>query len=387
MSITFCETDNRFINKPLPDVKLLALINVNPDDRDYIRVVDEDESGLVCLHYLTPLTLEGQPDLNVLSRVGHVRGTIIDTVSEQVVCRSFPYTVEMVVDESSDGGLLLPGITAYEAKEGTIIRKYYWNDVWRVSTHRKLDAINSRWSGPSFGEVFNNLFEKAEKEHEVFLNTNLCYIFMILHPQNKLIYNVSEPRLVHISTFDRATDSFHDPCESSYGLTGIETPKKLNITTYDQVKELVGKAKSAEFSGIMLLNNISNPVPVKLVSKNYMDIKAVRGNERSLYKRYLQLRGTPQAEVLVNWYEDERDLFNNVEKSIHNLAKKLHLMYMDRFINKNIVQLPKEEFVFLSKCHEWHIQNRKSNIVTFDKVKSQLDVTPFYYVEIMLGRF
>ncbi len=45
--------------------------------------------------------------------------------------------------------------TITEAIEGTLIRIFYFNDKWIITTHRKLDAFKSKWgSEKSFGDIF-----------------------------------------------------------------------------------------------------------------------------------------------------------------------------------------------------------------------------------------
>lgn len=51
----------------------------------------------------------------------------------------------------------------YKSEEGTLIRVFF-HDKWYVSTHRKLDAFNSRWSSKkTFGDIFKDSLKNVAK--------------------------------------------------------------------------------------------------------------------------------------------------------------------------------------------------------------------------------
>ena len=74
----------------------------------------------------------------------------------------------------------------FSSEEGTFIRLFYTNDKWYLSTHRKLNAFNSRWgseNSSSVGQIFvNNISELGYESLDSLtsvLDSNYTYIFLI----------------------------------------------------------------------------------------------------------------------------------------------------------------------------------------------------------------
>ena len=48
----------------------------------------------------------------------------------------------------------------FDSHEGALLRVFYWQNKWYISTHRKLDAFRSKWASKlSFGEMFKSAIE------------------------------------------------------------------------------------------------------------------------------------------------------------------------------------------------------------------------------------
>src|SRR6185295_16739806 len=93
----------------------------------------------------------------------------------------------------------LKNIPLFLAKEGTVLRVFWDSDQWFISTHQKIDAHNSRWSGGTFGSMFDELrtfnFDN--------LNKDWCYVFLLRHEKNKIIYPVFENELILLSVYSK----------------------------------------------------------------------------------------------------------------------------------------------------------------------------------------
>ena len=79
----------------------------------------------------------------------HCRGLIYN--GDELLVRTFPHTCEYTISDIeklekmfSDG--FNEDYTFFESHEGSLIRVFHFNDKWYVSTHKKIDAFESRWS-------------------------------------------------------------------------------------------------------------------------------------------------------------------------------------------------------------------------------------------------
>jgi len=380
-------TDRRFISRDPATPDLLKVLGVDPKWAEHIRVLDR-QGNLVLLHYISTLTSpEGQVDEEPFKEIGHVRGVIIDTSTNKVICRSFNYTPEVVSTNANRLVNLLPDLTNkyfYRGCEGTVIRLYNFEGEWRISTHRKINAERSYWAGPTFGELFNKL-RKFEFEN---LETEKCYIFLLSDDSNRLVYTVpTDGQLLLLGVYNRETDDFMDT-NNLPDLSGVSKPEKINIKDHEQLHLMVNDTNAFNKAGIIVFDSPTSNKPIKVVNDFYYTLRKSRGNEPNLRARYIHVRGTVECNILRSWFTDEsyQTVFNNVELEINELVKVLHSMYIHRYIKKNFDTLPKEEFVVLQRCHTWHSQDRGSNIVTKDKVREFIDTTPGHYLLTMLNR-
>ena len=67
-------------------------------------------------------------------------------------------------------------------------------------------------------------------------------------------------------------------------------------------------------------------------------------------------------------YPKFADAFDDYENTLYECAKQINKNYIDRFIKKKYVTVPKEEFYVMKSCHDWHLQDREKNRISLRKV-------------------
>lgn len=383
------QTDHRFLSRPVATAEMLKIVGVDPKWADYIRVLDVDDN-LHLLHYLNTVISPENPVLNeeLMKEIGHVRGTVIDLDSGEIVCQSFPFTPEVVVDDAARLHELLPTyekVNFFNACEGTIVRVFFHGGEWRMSTHRKLDASMSSWAGPTFGTMFNS----TRRFEFTSLNKNWCYVMLLSHPSNRLVYRVEQQQLVMVTIYDRVAKKFLGSEQWGQLPTGVLPPVRTEgVSDHKSLTEVVNKMVTFDAAGVIAIPDMENPRPVKILNATYFTLRHTRGNEPSMRNRYLQLRGTPEMHVLLRWYiePEYQHAFVEAENEVEQLVRRLHSMYIHRYIKKNFDTLPKEEFVVLQRCHTWHNADRVKNIVTQHKMREIVNTTPNPYMLKMLKR-
>jgi len=387
-------TDRRFLNKPMATDSQLDAVGVSSDWREWVRVFDtytvpvldsDHVHTYALLHYITTVTDSGKVDEEPMKHIGHVRGIVLHQTTKrdsmgqdkwEVVCQSFPYTPEVVLGPTTQE---LPNPDThvfFPSHEGTIFRLWHDHERWILSTHRKIDADRSRWSGPTFGDIFRELFTADPSS----LNPSVCYSFIAIHAGNRFVYPVTENKLVPVAEYDRSTYKFRitqkHPLESGQNLSAV-------------VGEMCLK-QNPELAGVIAFHKDSQK-PVKVISQQYYDRRMIRGNEASIRTRYVQLRNTPQQALLAEWYPEHFKTFSDVEIEIVCLCNYLHGEYMKRFVQKvpreSLERLSKEYHVFIMKCHNWHCENRQRNIVRPEQVEKFLRATETHYLLKMLKEF
>ena len=117
------------------------------DGDDWLETIDQSE-GLV-----------KDFDLSSEEIVKNCRGIVFD--GDSILFKGYPYTPEYTYEDYDYLNTIdISNFKAFNAREGTLLRLFYHNDDWMVSTHRRLDAYSCRWgSRKTFGTLLEEAFE------------------------------------------------------------------------------------------------------------------------------------------------------------------------------------------------------------------------------------
>ena len=259
----------------------------------------------------------------------------------------------------------LEKLSFFRSEEGTLIRLFYTNDKWYVSTNRKLDAFHSRWgTTTSFGDIFKNaLGNESIEDLTNRLDASNVYFFLIRNTKdNRIVCNPpSNYSVFHVGTFVNG-EKF-----DLYVDTGIPKQDKLSFQSWDDVLSHVSSVDHLDCQGVIAFYEDGSHF--KIVNSKYQLYSKVRGNEASVNFRYLQVRNnSTYSRLLHELYPENMNKFVLYENTIATIAKTIHNAYINRFVNKNQVVVSKEEYRIIRECHGWHISDREKNKVTLHVV-------------------
>ena len=387
------ETEQNIQNLPDPLETLKTNVYEN------IFVVDEDyKNKLQLLHYK-----ECNNDSE--QYIKECRGVIKS--EDKIVSKSFGYMDELTVD--NDNSEIIKRIHSfnqtkiYPMYEGTVLRMFYWKHKWYLSTHKKLNAFDSKWGNSdckTFGEMFieslcyltskcsynndtseyvNNILKNPTELWTVFdnfcfqLDTKKTYVFLLLHDRDTSIVctrYAELPFCFHIGEFDNSTHLLVEGNTS--GLPSLPTLTFNNI--FDLI-ESVRKMDHTAHPGVILY--FPNQTQLKLFNKNYKNALEIRGNQPDLLYRYFELRKNRElSSKFLELYSEEEDYLMSSELTLLEVGKLIFQAYMNRYIHKRYVFLPKCEHLVMQMCHKWHNENRDTNKISVNKVISILEELP-----------
>lgn len=295
---------------------------------------------------------------------------IIDRVIQkhngEHVMSALPKTSEMSVLEVKDNTFTFP-LIATVSFEVFLIRVYYLNDRWRVSTGKKLDAFDSFWgTNESFGSQFEHAVEQINGVSEM----GLDLFFQSLDQNNKYFF------LVPLKGEQRI-DSVREDNEYKVWLAAVEDNQgviQMNVTidmygknvwdylprikfeTREELKEYIVNNYKTSVTGVMIHNPEKN-VFVKIVHPEYLYKHRLRGNKPNIRERYIDLlKNNSSDESVLRSQHDVLEQLNNRLKEKINL---LHKQYCQRYIHKDYQLLPRYDHITLKECHAFYIENRK----------------------------
>lgn len=363
-----------------------------------IKLVDRDEeTGLEQFCYVKC----HNGDSDFLKRC---RGLVYS--GERLILKSFPYTVEYTdkdIEKLQNIFTNMKTWSFFPSFEGALIRVFYFEGKWFLSTHRKLDAFRSKWSSSkSFGEIFvdsidsernfNLKFkEKLEQSDSNILNNfynsldkRYKYMFLLLNTsENRIVCKPPQDcqnKIFHVGTFlEDDTFSFNVDC-------GLPSPKRLEFTELQSLLKFVSEVNISQSQGVIAFSDSGEQI--KIVNSSYMELFRVRGNEPSVKFRYLQVRRDNNMRTsLYQLYPEHVKTFDNYENIIHKIAVGIYNAYVDRFIRKEYVVVGKEEYAVVSECHSWYLSDRQHNKISLEKVKEVLDRQNPVNLNTMIRRY
>lgn len=362
---------------------------------------------------LSDSDLENKLDLYCYNRcnnneadlVKNCRGVVFN--GEHIVLRGFPYTEEYTTESSSFNiikNIMKESWDSYrffESREGALLRVFYWQSKWYVSTHRKLDAFRSKWaSKESFGQMFNDALESlVESNDENFINhlnksslkseetitnryldtldKNYQYMFLVMNNYDNRIVCVAPDKatVYHVGTIPLSNTNPPSPqneCILNHDI-GIPFSNELYFSDINVMKTYIDELNYENYQGVIIFDTKRNK-QYKIFNQDYFDLFNIRGNEPSVKYRYLQIRqDKDMVDKLYYLYPKYADAFDDYENTLYECAKKINKNYIDRFIKKKYVTVPKEDFLVMKACHEWHLQDREKNRISLRKVMDTLN--------------
>ena len=342
-----------------------------------VSITDTDDNGLELFCYNSCSEADS-------STLHQCRGVVFH--GQNIVMKAFPFTVEYphsnYDDIDEDLSEVLGQTRVFDAHEGALIRVFYFNGKWYVSTHRKLDAYRSKWaSRQTFGELFEQAIVHACENNPIFSELFpggdepfMDKFFSILSPLNQYMFLVRNndttrivcegapfPLVYHVGTF---TENGSLDLDVDIGLP---FPREHSFNTTKEMCDYVDTISPYKLQGVILF--APNNVQYKIVNTSYQDLFSLRGNQPSVKFRYLQIRQNPQLnEQLRLLYPDQVHIFEKYEKSLKDITNNIYSAYVRRFIRKQHTTVSPNMNNIMKEAHGWHISNRSTNKVSLQKV-------------------
>lgn len=269
-----------------------------------------------------------------LKIVNECNGLILDKNTLKIVCYTF---------DKCSNSLEIPNIFDFNnlyienAIEGTLVRLYYTNDNWLLSTKKCVDSSKASWiSDKSFHQMFNeclNISTNIIGQDK--LNKNYCYSFIIVHPDNNIVVKYQFPVLYHISTRDMV--SFEE-IDLDIGIQKMMRTK-VEPEQIQYVIEGVMNTREIFYEGIIFID--AQFKRWKLRTPIFNRARELWGNTNIRLFRYIELRKDPNLldEYLI-YFPSDRNAFLDFENILKNLCHDILKYYSGKHILKNIEKVP-----------------------------------------------
>lgn len=278
-------------------------------------------------------------------------------------------------------------IVAQEFVEGTMINVFFDPTIgltggWEITTRNIVGATCGFFSQQTVSQekskqTFRSMFLEAAKENNLILenlNRQLCYSFVLQHPNNRIVIPIKKPQLYLVAIYcidnndkNNVTVFTRDLQESTeYWLT--TTIKFPETYAFNEYSELIDKYASMNTSydklGVVLYNKktghrtkIRNPV--------YEEVRHLRGNQSKLQFQYLTLRKEGKMKEFLKLFSENKKDCSLFRDQLHLFTNTLFENYISCYIKK---EKPLKEFSLQYRTHMFILHDYYKNVLKRQKL-------------------
>jgi len=260
-------------------------------------------------------------------------------------------------------------IVAEEFIEGTMINVFFDPSVgptgeWEISTRNTVGATSSFYKSHN-SKTFRQMFMEAAAENKLdiqTLNNELCYSFVLQHPENRIVVPFSKPQLYLVGVYKIENNQNniivynYDSSEYKQFFHDLGTSVKFpEIYNFDSYEELVDKYGSINTSylivGVIIHNKLTGE-RTKIRNPVYEEVRHLRGNQPKLLYHYLCLRKEGKVKAFLNYYPENKKDLSSFRDLVHLFTNTLFTNYIACYIKK---QRPLIEFSEQYRTHMFNI--------------------------------
>jgi len=268
--------------------------------------------------------------------------------------------------------------SVHEALDGTLFRYSYLPEQkeWILSTNSKEDAFTAYWmNGISLGQQFISI-DNINLDVESF-DKNHVHMFVMCHPLNIIVVNHEQPKIYHISTYDRTKMAEIDID------IGISKPPLLTMTLSEVLtsSSLENKCKPVTSAGYVIsIQNGDTQTRYRFENFNYTQAKQLRGNSNNISYTLLELLslhlsgGRSAVSEFIGYYPIYNDEYISLITRVNNLVAKLYYEYGRRYKSRVKINVHTRHHNFL---HEIHQKLYKDTLKTIGKTVQYMDIHKF----------
>lgn len=316
-------------------------------------------------------------NIDNLRSVGLFRSVILDN-DYNVLCYSCPKSIPYSTfkDKYPDK----KNVIANEFVEGTMIN-LFWDTTtcktgsWQIATRSTVGA-NTRFYK---NKTFKNMFEETILENALdinSLNTEICYSFVMQHPENRIVVEFTKPQLYLVGAYKIHQKGNKIISQNIYQLHKDyfmnSTVKVPNSYDFDWYSEIESKYASSTTSFNLLgavITNTKTGDRTKIRNPQYEYVRKLKGNQPNLLFQYITLRKEGKVGEFLKYYPEHKKDFALYRDLIHNFTNALYSNYISCYINREqqLDLYPKEFKTNMFLIHQLYRNELKPQKMNINK--------------------
>ena len=267
-------------------------------------------------------------------------------------------------------------IEAEEFVEGTMINVFFDSTIgvtgsWEISTRNTVGATSSFFKTPH-SKTFRQMFMEAAAECKLDINQldkDLCYSFVLQHPENRIVVPFSKPQLYLVGVYkinnrpNNVTVDFFDVFNYTNIFrvdlgTSVKFPQIYKFAKYSELIEKYGSMNTSYDIVGVVIHNKNTGERTKIRNPVYEQVRNLRGNQPKLQYQYLCLRKEGKVKDFLKFYPENKKEFSAFRDQVHLFTDTLYSNYVSCYIKK---EKPLIEFSEQYRTHMFNIHQLYMN--------------------------
>jgi len=274
-------------------------------------------------------------------------------------------------------------IYANEAIEGTMINLFFdpEKQTWEIATKTAIGGnywffrtnyFEDDRAPVTFRDIFIEamtqddptkynlqeipLLDKLAKDH--------CYSFVVQHPSNHIVLNLSSVAVYLVNVFHldsvNQTAKWISPLEyenwSVFNTSTVQFPRSYSEKSYQELWDKYcapDKSNQKNTSVGIMIHHLNSGERTIMRNHNYVELKHIRGNHPNMQYKYLELRRQSQYALneFLTHFPQYKDTFAMFEEQYDEFVQQLHSAYVSYYIKKSGARISKRLFPMIYRMH------------------------------------
>lgn len=296
---------------------------------DNLGITIKRRGGLILLDYSQIDSPKTDPI------VGECRGIILE--EETLAVKSRPFDryfnygecfTDILLDKAIENK---SNIEYFPKLDGSLIKVYYYNDKWNICTRGTIIADNET----TFGSTFQDLVLKAMdldslEAFDLLLKENnfnpaITYILEVTSIENRIVTRYEGYTATFLAARYNETGVYCTEQErEKVSAVGIKLLDAIKFESIEQINNVIKQFKNLEEGFVIYIDGIPS---IKIKSEAYVVVHHTRGNGMLTPKHIKHLILTNEYEEYLNYFEEDKPLFEPYIKAYKELFIQLEFAW------------------------------------------------------------
>lgn len=280
---------------------------------------------------------------NNIFTLGLYRSVIINKETGVVVCVS---PSKSVSPEWFTNTYVPNSVVAEEFVEGTMIN-VFWdgvNQTWKINTKSTVGAQCCYYVSQTFEEMFIDACNFCNLQLDN-LDKQLCYSFVLQHPNNRIVVKVPHPQIYLISVYKiysntnieyiELPDNNYDFRQLNMGFSNssVQIPTRYTFTTYNELVERFATNIKTPYNVLGIILRHGN-IHCKIRNPTYLLVQMLRGTSPRIDYHYVWLRKNNKLADFFIYFPEYKNEMLLLRNSLHAFTGQLFTNYVNCYIYK-----------------------------------------------------